>query len=135
MNPTVETAIWMALRQRVEALPLELPIAWPGEVFEPGSAAYLAVQNIVARPARALMSAGPHDRTGTLQIMTMHPIGTRYEVTQEAAGQIAEHFPCDLRLTFGGVSVRVTEAPHVSDGYREDAYWQTPVRVRWQAWA
>lgn len=134
-NPTVETSIWQALRRQVEALPLSIPAIWPGET-ESSAARHMLVTTITAPPARVLIGPGKHDRVGTLQIMLRTPLsGLRHEVEQEAAGVIAEHFPADLRMRFGDVCVRVTAAPEVSDGFRDEGFWATPVRVRWQSFA
>lgn len=132
-NPTVETAIWMALKSRVQSL--GLPVIWPGQTDSSGQR-HLTVMNIVAPPARVLIGAGKHDRLGTLQIALRTPLkGFVYEAEQEQAGMIAEHFPADLALRFGGTCVRVTAAPEVADGFRDDGFWMTPVRVRWRAFA
>lgn len=137
-GPTVETAIWLALKGRVASLALSpsLPVMWPGVTQSPAGA-HIAVMNIAAPPARVMVASdGPHEREGTLQLMLKHPLpGLNYEHTQEQAGIVAEHFPADHRMSFGGVCVRVTEAPEVSSGMRDEGWWITPVRIRWQAQA
>lgn len=134
-NPTVETAIWQALRSRVQTLPLNAPAIWPGETA--GSAdRHMLVTTITAPPARVLIGAGRHERLGTLQIMLRTPLkSVRYDVEKEAAGVIAEHFPVDLRMRFENVCARVIAAPEVSDGFRDEGFWATPVRVRWRTFA
>lgn len=131
-NPTTEVKIWMALRSRAALLTF-LPIIWPGESAIP-QAAHMEALNIIAPPVRLLLKAGRHDRRGTLQLTLKHPLsGLVYEVTQEAAGVAAEHFPCDLRLSYRGVGVRVITAPEVHEGFRDGGWWHTPVRIRWQS--
>lgn len=133
--PAVETRIWMALKNRLLALPSLPPVAWPGSVFQKPDGLWLDVMNIVADNGRLLISPrGQHDRSGTFQLLVHHKIGTEYEVSQEAAAQIAAHFPCDFPMEFLGVRVRVTRAPDVHEGYRsDDGWWVTPVRIRWQS--
>lgn len=134
-NPTVETAIWQALRRRVETLPLSFPVIWPGETDSSGGR-HLLVTTITTPPARLLIGAGKHERMGTLQIMLRTPLkSVRYEVEKEAAGIIAEYFPVNLRMRFENVCARVTAAPEVSDGFRDEGFWTTPVRVRWWSFA
>lgn len=134
-NPTTEVAIWLALKARVKSFATSpaLPVFWPGETAAP-TGAHVEVMNIVAPPERVLLKAGPHDRRGTLQLMLKHPLAAlQYEVTQELAGKIAEHFPCDLMMRFGSACVRVIAAPEVHEGFRDEGWWVTPVRVRWQS--
>ena len=131
---TLETKIWMALRNRVRTLDTELPIAWPGSTYSPDGKAHISVQNITIAPSRILVQHGPHNRTGTLQIMLVQALGVDYSVGRQIAGDIASHFPTDLVLRYRDVCVRVTSAPDVSDGFREGAYWQTPIRIPWQTY-
>lgn len=138
MAATIETRVWMALRQRVTSIPGGYPIAWPATEFNPANAAYVAVTNFVNRPSRLTIgSAGADDRRGILQLMLCVPVASKlaYEVMNQKASEIAAHFSKDTALTFDGVHVRVTEAPTVAAPMREDNYWQWPVSIRWQAYA
>lgn len=135
--PTVETSIWLALRSRIETLPLSpaLPIAYPGGTYSPNGKAYIAVGRVTVAPERVLIGKGRHDRTGTLTLSYVAPLGQDIAVYTEVAGQIAAHFEEDTRMKHGDVCVRVTAKPHVVDGYRDEPYWRTPVNVRWQTYA
>lgn len=139
--PSVETEIWEALRARVETLPLSLPIAWPAALYEAGKAPWdsrepwLAVGYAKQPPRRILIATGPHERVGTLTLAYCAPLGRDSSWYEQQAGQIAAHFPEDLRLPFGSVTVRIREAPHVQDGYRDGGWWRVPVAIRWQAYA
>lgn len=129
--PTTEALIWEALRGRVESLPLSLPIAWPGSVYEPGAGDWLAVGRTTQPPRRMLIARGPHDRIGTLTIAYCALIGGDSSWYEKRAGLIAAHFPEDLLLPFGGLTVRIREASHVQEGYRDGGWWRVPVNVKW----
>ncbi|WP_257317920.1 DUF4128 domain-containing protein [Shinella pollutisoli] len=123
----------MAIKARIQSLTLSpaLPVVWP-KGSAPTSGKYLTVHwmpNVTQR--RAVSSNGAHRRPGILQLTIFSPLSLNQapEVDTELAGQIAEHFPTDHRMTFGGVSVRVQRAPSISQAYRSDAYWITPVSV------
>ncbi|GAA4169097.1 phage tail terminator-like protein [Shinella granuli] len=131
--PSIETSQWMALKARIQSLTLSpaLPVVWPKGVA-PASGKYLRADWVLNRvQRRAVSSDGAQIRPGILQLSIFSPISPSEaaEVDMELAGQIAEHFPTDHRMTFGGVSVRVQRAPSISQAYRTDAYWITPVSV------
>ncbi|MFC3628200.1 phage tail terminator-like protein [Paracoccus angustae] len=129
--PTDETKRWMAVKPRIIAAAGDLPIAWPKADFDPDGKAYLAVGRVKAEPQRVTIRT-QHRQVWSLMMMLMTPLSDRQpvEVTDEQAGQIAGHFPVDLKLTYEWQAMRVTERPHVSEGFREGAWWQTPIRVR-----
>lgn len=130
--PTDDTKISMAVREKVATV-TELPIAWPREDFEP-TGPYLMVGEVKGEPER-LTIGGRHRHPYSLMMQMMVPIkdkGTSL-VTDEAAALIAAQFQTDERLEFQGMSVRVTQRPHVMEGFREGAWWQTPIRVRFEA--
>ncbi|WP_313534549.1 phage tail terminator-like protein [Haematobacter sp.] len=126
----------MALKNRLLSLSLP-PIAWPAAIFEKPDGPWIDVMNIMADNARIMVgSRGQHDRSGTLQLLVHHKLGTDYALSQETAGQIAAHFWPDLNMEFLGVRVRVIRAPDVHEGYRsDDGWWVTPIRIRWQSFS
>ena len=133
--PGVETKIWMALKSRIQSIPGGLAIAYPADVFTPGAAAYIAVGRVNIAPERVFVAAGAHERRGTLTLSNVAPIGQDQAVYEEAGAKIAAHFPADLCMNFQGVAVRIVSAPHVVDGYRDGAWWRTPVNVFWRCGA
>lgn len=133
--PGVETKIWMALKSRIQSIPGGLAIAYPADVFTPGAAAYIAVGRVNIAPERVFVAAGAHERRGTLTLSHVAPIGQDQAVYEEAGAKIAAHFPADLCMNFQGVAVRIVSAPHVVDGYRDGAWWRTPVNVFWRCGA
>lgn len=131
--PGIETKIWMALKSRIQSIPGGLAIAYPADVFTPGAAAYIAVGRVNIAPERVFVAAGAHERRGTLTLSHVAPIGQDQAVYEEAGAKIAAHFPADLCINFQGVAVKIVSASHVVDGYRDGAWWRTPVNVFWRA--
>ncbi|MFE0015274.1 phage tail terminator-like protein [Mesorhizobium sp. NPDC059054] len=43
------------------------------------------------------------------------------------AGKVAAHFPTDLKMTYGGVTVRVTAAPTAAQPMDDDTHVLVPV--------
>ena len=131
----VETKIWMALKSRIQSIPGGLAIAYPADVFTPGAAAYIAVGRVNIAPERVFVASGVHERRGTLTLSHVAPIGQDQAVYEEAGAMIAAHFPADLCMNFQGVAVRVIKDSYVVDGYRDGAWWRTPVNVQWRCGA
>lgn len=131
----VETKIWMALKSRIATIPGGLAIAYPADVFTPTNSAYIAVGRVNIAPERVFVASGAHERTGTLTLSHVAPIGQDQAVYEEAGAKIAAHFPADLCINFQGVAVKIVSAPHVVDGYRDGAWIRTPVNVFWRCGA
>lgn len=137
-DPEPITLLWLALRSRIETIPLSpaLPFAWPADDFEPGTAAYLSVAFVPNDPSRVTIGAtGPHPLTGSLAIGLVVPVALKWDAAriQNTAGQIARHFPVDLIMRCGTVRAAVTKPPTIQQTYRDGAYFRTPVIVRWQS--
>lgn len=143
MSITTESAIWQALRSRVESLPMPYSKAWPGETFEVPHAnglpqPFLRIGRVSVAPVRQLIAPGkPHQRTGSLIVTLCVPVNywKRVDPSDQTAGAIADHFRDGTQMAFGGVCVSVTDYPHVGEGYLEGAYWETTVRIPWRCFA
>ena len=141
MSALTETAIWLALKAQVESLPIVYPKAWPGETFEVPAAGglpqpYLRIGRIIVAPVRQMIATGKvHERTGSLMITLVHPLGQNVSVYDQIAATIADHFRDGTEMRYGGVCVSVTSFPHVQEGYEDNGYWTAPVRVPWQCFA
>lgn len=143
MTATVETKIWMALREHVDEL--DYAFLWPGEATElPQEDGQpvdcIEVSYLPNRPRRrALKGTSPHQRPGILQLLLLTVAGAEHHQTQaiEKAGTIAAHFEAGLKLHFDGVRVDITEAPTVSGGYQDTTRgrWATPITIRFQSFA
>lgn len=133
--PSVETSIWLALRARIASLVLNpiLPIAWPNESFTPPATGYLRVSHI-PNVNRRLFHKGtdPHERLGLLQVDVFARQNQNAAVAVEIAGQIAAHFPADLRLPYGGIRCQVTKAPDIAQAMRDGTFWMVPVTISYR---
>lgn len=133
---TVDEKLWLAMRDRVASMPGGLPVSFPAVNFDPNGQAYAEVTTITGRPVPSELRAGrPHLRNITLQIVIHQPIKAPnlLEVSKAKAGAIAAHFPQGLDLQVADARLKVIEAPEVSDGFREDGWWLTPIRIRFRA--
>lgn len=145
MATTVEGLIQDALFTRVKGLSFipALPVAWPDTSFTPPSGGtpkkplpYLRVTHVPNINRRLFVgSDAPHQRLGILQVGVFTPVNGGPEAATEIAGRVAAWFPADLRMTSGGIAVSVERAPDVRQGLPEEAYWHTPVIIRYQAFA
>lgn len=136
-----------ALFGRLAGLSLSssLPIAWPNVSFpgknpdgspKPKPPEYLrAVFVPNATNRQHINSDGLHQYLGLLQVSVHWPVGQGESAPRSIAGTVASHFPTDLRLTHGDVSVRITKRPHVADLITEDDGVQVPVLVEWECYA
>lgn len=135
MAISVETEIWLAIKARI-ATATALPIAWPALDFAPDAGcAFLQVANVINPPNRLSVGTGAYDRSGTLALVLVYPMGQPVEVSQEVAGQIAAHFPEDLRLRYGAACVRIERRAHVMEGFRDGGWWRTPINIFWRSFA
>lgn len=139
MSAKAETAIWLALKSRIDTLMTSTPKAWPAMAFTApsgatGLQAYLRIGRVMAAPVRMVIAHGkPHDRTGFLMITLVQPMTMQNtSMYDQLAGTIAEHFKDGTQASFGGVCVTVTSYPHIMDGYEDAGYWAIPVRIPWR---
>lgn len=136
--PTIEASIEAALFARVATLDLEPtpPIAWPNRDFEKPAGPYLRVTHIPNVNRRLfLKGSDPHQRLGLLQIDAFTPKNKGSSAATELAGKIAEHFPADLPLASGAVTVRITKAPALGPAFADDTHWQVPVTIHYETYA
>lgn len=134
--PAIETALWLALRARVEALVLSpaLPVAWPNESFTKPTGGYLRVTWIPNLNRRLfLRGSDPHQRLSLLQVDVFMPKNQNAAVALEIAGQVAAHFPADLKMSAYGVTARVTKAPEVAQPLDDETHLMVPVTASVEA--
>lgn len=133
MNP--ELNIWKALKAQCEAFPPPRPtMFYPGDLQGVPEGRHVAVDQILAPPERQEVPDGrPHQRRGTLRLRLKIPLRElNYESSLAQAGAWANHFRDGTRLRSANLCVKVVEYPEVSEGYREDGWWVTPIAVRWE---
>lgn len=136
-TPTIQTKIRKAIEGRVSSLPMAAtyPIRWTdGPTFEPEPTdRYLRCTWTPNATQRELIgSKTPHRRPGVLQIDVFLPRHLDSARAVEIAGQVAEHFPADLRMAFHGAKVSVTKAPSVM-GVFTDTHHQVPAVIEVEA--
>ena len=137
-TPTVETKIWLALRNHLASLVLNpaVPFIWPAEATTIPHGNSLEVTHMPNRPQRQYLGSDePPYRQGILQVgvLTVPGFSQHMSVAMEIAGDVAGHFPKDSRMTYSDVVLRVSEDPQVGQGFRDEkrARWVTPVTIRY----
>lgn len=141
MSAGIETSIWLALKARIDTLPLAYPKAWPGQTFQVPSTGgqllpFLRIGRVTVAPARQLLADGKaHERNGSLMVTLVHPLGQAVAVYDQIAAGIAEHFIDGTQMRYGAVCVAVSSYPHVQEGYEDTGYWTVPVRIPWRCFA
>ena len=142
--PSIETRIFQAIKARVETLPMasEYEIVWTDgplpkkpngddeESYTPSpTQQYLRCTWTPNATQRQLIaSREPHRRPGVLQIDVMGLKAQGSGVAREVAGQVAAHFPADLKLSFGGIRAQVLSDPSVVSPFI-DTHIQVPVSI------
>ncbi len=136
-----ERDIWMALRQRILAIPLGLTIALPNVSFEmprDGNGNFLEFLRVHHMPNRTLRpfiaSNSPQHYRGMVQIDMMARLNEDVSGAIDRAAQVASFFPPDLRLTFGSASVRITSRPSVGADQPQDTHLMVPVTLEYEAY-
>ncbi|MDI1261737.1 MAG: phage tail terminator-like protein [bacterium] len=136
MPTTIEGHIEAALFARVAsflASPV-LPVAWPNKSYE--GYRFLRVSHHPNRNNRLFLSgADPHQRVGFLMLSVFTPLDKGATTATELAGAVAAHFPADLELTSGPVTVQISVAPDLATALAETAHWHVPVTVRYECFA
>jgi len=114
-----------------------LPIAWPNVSFAPPSNhRYLRVRFVPNVANRITIdSDGPHQLLGLLQVSVYWTKGVGEKDARNVAAAVASHFPTDLRLNSGSLSVRISKRPDVRDMMVEDVAIQIPVMIAWECFA
>jgi hypothetical protein len=139
--PTIESSIWLALKSRINTLPLTYPKAWPGQTFEvPNDGTkmipYLRIGRVTVAPVRQLVAPGkPQWRSGSLIVTLVYPLGQDISVYDDIGGQIAAHFADGTQMRYNNVCVSIVEYPHVQEGYEDNGFWTVPVIISWRCFA
>lgn len=134
MTRAIETSIWLALRTRLEALVLDPvhTVAWPNESFDQPAPTvpYLRVTWLPNVNRRLFLDgADPHQRLSIFQIDAFEVKNKDSAIALEMAGQVAAHFPADLKMTADGITAQVVRAPTVAQPLDGDTHLQVPVTI------
>ena len=145
--PSYQATDYLALKTRADTLALSpaMTIYEPGAIVDPPSDAigplpYILASDVPNDPERVGLSsrgvAGvDHIRSGTFILALQWPIARPVTHAQlvELAGQIADHFPADLCMTYAQSRLRVTQDSAPLQPYIEGAYRVAVVRVFWNS--
>lgn len=135
--PTIETTIAEAIRARVATLPMaaSYEIVWTDGPLPAGKQTYTpdplkrylrVTWTPNATQRQFIGSNDPHRRPGVLQIDVFGTVSQGSARAIEVAGQVAQHFPADLAMTFMGAKVRVMKTPSVGPVF-VDTHLHVPV--------
>lgn len=135
-TPTVETAIWSALKARITSIPGSYPTAWPNQNYTPVTGTdYLRIDLIPNRTLRRFIGPNdPHHYRGILQIGVMTKLNEQIGIAIEKAGDVADHFPTDLLLTSNGVTIRITGHPSIGPSMPQATHLMTPVSIEFETY-
>lgn len=129
---STEQNIWNALSEQVDELdytivgPLDVYPANPRDPF----VIMTNIPNISQR--MAMDNDWTHVYDGVLSLSLMTPLQVPIAEVIGMAGEIVEEFPESLKMVYGDTTVRVTKRGDVAQGYRDNAFWRTPISIRWQ---
>ena len=136
---TRESNIFHALMARVSTQPTGLPVVYPGLVYPQNGAEkadqYIVVTHSPNRPERVWITAGEasHRHQGVLSLSLMTEVGVGNAEAVELSGELAAHFPADLKLMYDNIILRIVQDAHISTGYRDGDRWRTPIVVEYQS--
>lgn len=139
MASTVEGKIHDALYNRcvVMATALQLPLSWRGYEFTPPASGQWVRCEFFPNVSNRITigSDDPDQNIGLLQIAVHYPHGVGEPVIREKAGEVAGYFAKDLRLTEGGITVRVTKRPDMRELLKDTVDQFIPVSIAWECFA
>ena len=123
-----QSAITDALKAHLAAMPGKPPIVWENIDSLPASLPYLIVQSVHVEPARVTHD-GAHRYNGLLQVAVVVPAGTGTRAADDLAWAISQHF-YGADFEAGGGRLRITDQPHIRDGYQDGVRWRVPCLIR-----
>lgn len=140
MVATVETKIWMAIKEAIQAASGGLPIAWRDEQFQPpqtatGHLPFLAVGDVATVTRPLIGSSSVKEHTGIVTLSYVAPLGYDAAWYIQRASALLNGFPLDRGSVFQGVCVKwgnPPAVPRIDRGYRDDGYIRTPVIIPWR---
>lgn len=133
MSAVIETKIWMALKQHI-ASNVTLPIIWPLDEFhlDPTKNQVIVsyIPNISERPN--LANDSTHYYEGIIQLTLMSPLNRTLEQILQVAAGLVDVLPESSRLEFDGVRVYIAKRGDITQTYRDENMWRTPINIRWK---
>jgi hypothetical protein len=133
------SAIPDALLARVSTLSVGspgLPIAYPDVAFDPATEApdgkFVEARYFRNAPAWEGVASGVLDQ-GLLVVSVIWPKGQGVIAMNEAAQEVADHFPKGLLLVSGGTRVKITREPVIASPLTEGDKTIVAVTISWTA--
>lgn len=134
-TPNRHTKHWIALKSRIDTLVTSpaLTKAEPGQVIDPGNAPFLMISDARNPVIRNGVDPSLHTYSGTLILSVRWPVKTPIAHAQlvEIGGDIADHFPADTMMFFGGECLRVIRDAEMMQPDVDGAWRNVDVRVLW----
>ena len=132
---TPEAELVAAIMGRVKTLVTTpaLPVLYREQPVSNKPEAYIEVDHLPNQSDRRYLAGGRLDRAGILQLTLCLPIGNFEIWHRERAGQVAAHFPADLRLAQGSTTVVIVKTD-VGRGLPDGGHWRTFVSVYYRVW-
>jgi hypothetical protein len=110
-----------------------LSVAWENISFDEPEALYLRAAMLPA-PTTSDDLAGVHrGYRGALQVLIVAPIHIGAGEALNHADALADHFPVNLALTSGGVTVRVTRPASIAPALQSETRYTVPVTIFYRA--
>ena len=127
-----QSAITDALKAHLAELPGKPPVVWENADGDlPAAELYFIVQSVHIEPARITMD-GVHRYTGLLQVTVVVPAGKGTRIADDQAWAVSQHFYGQV-FEAGGGRLRITDQPHIRDGYQDGVRWRVPCLIRFTA--
>ncbi len=111
----------------------DLPKEWLNQGFDPaadGNLPYLSFDLVRSGTDDDTLGQDAPMGTGRLVLTVVGRAGAGTGALSDHADAIAALFPSGERIAAGGKTITITAPGHVMDGYKDGAYWRTPVVVR-----
>lgn len=131
----MSAAIETALKARLATF-TALPKAWPNQDFDPtkpGNLPYVACDLVKAGTRDRTLDGDAPEFVGRLIATVVVARGTATATANSHADAIAALFPMGDRIPAGGLTITVTQPPHVREGMSDGSYWRVPVAIPFSA--
>jgi hypothetical protein len=133
MTPEAELVATLMGRVKTLVTTPALPVLYREQPVSNKPEAYIEVDHLPNQSDRRYLAGGRLDRAGILQLTLCLPIGNFEIWHRERAGQVAAHFPADLRLVQGSTTVVIVKTD-VGRGLPDGGHWRTVVSVYYRVW-
>lgn len=129
-----EAAIANALGQRLATLSPALSVAWPNKSLPVGTPVpYLIFEVVPVSRTDDTLRGGATISRGFAVVTVISALNAFATSATTTAESIASLYPYTLRLPVTGGEITITQPPEVMQGYPDDTYWRTPVKINYEA--